>query len=251
MHPVLFDVGGFAIHSYGALSAVGFVVVVFLVLRRTRALGYPTDHVVDVIFWSALAGLAGSRALFVLQNPAAAPTPADWINVRAGGLVFYGAFLTGLPAAFLVMWYRKLPMIKVLDVFSAALPLGHAFSRLGCFAAGCCYGRPTHLPWAVRFHAAHSEAPQDVPLHPTQLYEAVGLVLVAGVANVVIARPGPDGRVAVAWIGGYAAVRFVVELFRGDERGQFLGTALSTSQGLSVVGAVVAIGAAVALARRA
>lgn len=256
MHPILLDLGGFAIHSYGALSALGFLVVVFITLRRTRALGLATDHLVDVIFWSAIAGVIGARGLWVLQNLDVAPTWREWVNLRAGGLVFYGSLILGLPVALGVMRWRRLPLLPLADAFATALPFGHAIARAGCLAAGCCYGRPTSLPWGVTFSHPLTDAPHGVALHPTQAYEALLLVLIGAGTTWLYARRRFPGQIVLAYLGAYAVARFAVETVRGDASRGFLlepwlGQALSLSQGVALA---VLLGVAAlwwALSRRA
>lgn len=247
MHPVLIDLGGFELHSYGILGAVAFLAVSFAALRRARGLGWPQDSVVDVIFWAAVAALVGSRALWVAQNPGAIRSLVDAVNLRVGGLVFYGAF-AGLPVGAWVARRRGLPVLHVADVFAPLLAAGHAISRVGCFLAGCCYGRAFDGPWRVVFTDPRSVAPHDVGLHPVQLYEAAGLAALAGLVLAVRARaPGP-GRASLAYVGGYAVLRSVTEVFRGDADRYFvleawLGPTVSTSQAIAA-GLLVAVAVA-------
>lgn len=256
MHPILFHIGSFPIHTYGFLGAVGFLLVVGLSIWRARQIGQGSDGIVDIIFWSAVFGVIGARGLWVLQYPEMAPTPWDWINIRQGGLVFYGAMILGIPAALVVMWRRKMPMLAVSDVFAAALPLGHGISRIGCFFAGCCYGSPTDVPWAVVFNHSLADAPQGVAVHPTQLYEAAILFAITGILQVMLGKKRFDGQVLLSYLGLYALSRFVIETLRGDiTRGYFweavLGQTLTLSQGVAVLMlAVVAVGWTV-LSRRA
>ncbi len=246
MHPILVTIGDFAIHTYGALSALGFLIVVFMAIRRAKAIGVQTEHLVDVIFWSAMAGVVGARGLWVFQNFEHAPTFGDWINLRQGGLVFYGAILAGVPMGIGVMKWRKLPILGVADIFALLLPIGHGISRLGCYAAGCCYGTESSLPWAVTFSHPLTDAPHDVGLHPTQLYEALTLFAISGVLHLMYSKKRFDGQILLGYLGLYAVARFVLEFVRGDlTRGSFAGTPLSLSQGvaLCIFAAVLAAGA--------
>jgi phosphatidylglycerol---prolipoprotein diacylglyceryl transferase len=246
MHPVLFHIGDFPIHTYGFAGALGFLLLAAIGIWRASSLGVSAERVADLIFWTALIGLAGSRVLYIYTNPAAMNTFWDWFNIRGGGLVFYGALLAGLPAASFLIYYYKMPFYGVWDAFSTALPLGHAITRLGCLGAGCCFGAPSNLPWAVIFTAPRSVAPQGISLHPTQVYEAVWLLFVGIVVNVVWSRRRFDGQVTLTYLLLYAGGRSVIEIFRGDTtRGyvmpELLGEAISTSQGISVVIAVFAL----------
>jgi phosphatidylglycerol:prolipoprotein diacylglycerol transferase len=237
MHPVLFTLAGTPVHSYGVMGAIGFLVVCFVALRRSFLMGLEKERVADVIFWTAIAGLVGSRALFVAQHPDLLPTWQDWVNIRAGGLVFYGALVTGLPVAGLLMWRYKLPFFALMDIFGTALPLGHAISRIGCFLAGCCYGKPTDGPLGVVYTDALTVAPRDVHLHPTQLYEAGALVLIWAATSWWYSRKRFDGQVMLLYLTLYAAARTTLELWRGDPERGFVWNApwglVSTSQAIS------------------
>lgn len=256
IYPVLINFPGLPLHSYGALGSFGFVLVVFLVLRRTRALGLDKDHVVDVIFWGAIAGIVGSRALFVWQNIEQFHTFGEMVNVRNGGLVFYGAMLAGLPTGALVMWFRKIPFFKLMDVLATAMPIGHGIARIGCILAGCCYGLPTDQPWAVTYsHELAIAPPHGVGLHPVQLYESALLFTIAGIVNGLYAKRAWDGQIMLVYLLLYGVVRSTTELFRGDiSRGflfeDVLGQTLSFSTGISIGIVVVAVGVFGLLARK-
>lgn len=247
MHPVLFEINGFAIHTYGFMGAIGFLVLAGLALYRTRALGLKPERTADLIFWTAVVGLIGSRIVFIAQNPEAFTAWTQWLNLRTGGLVFYGALLFGAPAASLLLWRFKFPFFATWDVFASGFPIAHGFARLGCFGAGCCYGAPCEQPWAVTFTNPMSAArPLNVPLHPTQLYEAGFLFALGALLQVLYYKKSWDGQVMLTYLVFYAIGRSVIETYRGDaSRGfflpQVLGEALTYSQGISVVLAVFAI----------
>lgn len=246
MHPILFDVNGFAIHTYGALGAAGFLFTAFTALYRGRKLGIKAERMADLIFWSAIIALVGARVVFLVQNPGLFETWSQWMNLRTGGLVFYGAILFGVPAGSLLIRRFSMPFFATWDIFAAAFPIAHGLSRLGCFAAGCCYGTPYDGPLSVTFDHPASVAPQNIALHPTQLYEASFLFVLGGILQVVYARKPFHGAVMLTYLLGYAAGRTVVETFRGDaSRGYFLpelfGPLLSYSQGISLGLAVFAV----------
>lgn len=238
MMPVLFDLGGVSLHTYGAAGAAGFLLVAFLMLRDARAAGWSRDHVIDILFWGCLAGIAGARGLFLLQHPASWSGVGSLIDLRSGGLVFYGA-LTAVPVSYGIVRWRQLPVGPVLDAFGRALPLGHGVSRLGCFGAGCCYGAPWDGPFAVVFTDPLSVAPRGVPLFPVQLAEAAGLFALGGALSWMKARPHRPGSVFLAYLASYAVLRFATEGVRGDPERAFLfpalfGEALSTSRGVAL-----------------
>lgn len=255
MHPILFDVGGFEIHTYGFLGGVAFLVGAAIVLVRARRIGVPLERMADLIFWLAILSLLGARLVFVAQNPQAIHGPLDILDIRSGGLVFYGAFLVGFPVGFLLMRRWQMPFFALWDVMATAFPLAHGISRLGCYAAGCCYGAPSAGPFAVQF-PEHSLAPHGVPLHPVQIYEAVALFGIAALTNLFYRHRRFDGQVMLLYLSLYALVRALLETLRGDvERGWFLesvlGQVLTFSQGISLVVGAGAIAVFFVGARRA
>ena len=237
------------------MGALGFLFTAFTALWRGRKLGIPPERMADLIFWSAVIALVGARVVFLLQNPGAVDSLWSAINLRTGGLVFYGSILFGVPTGSLLIRRYGMPFFATWDIFAAAFPIAHGFARVGCFAAGCCYGAPWDGPLAVTFTDPRSVAPLGVSLHPTQLYEAGFLFALGAVVNLVYARKPFHGAVMLTYLLGYAGGRAVVEMFRGDaSRGYFLpelfGSLLTYSQGISVGLAIFAVTVFFALARR-
>lgn len=235
MHRVLIDLGGFELHTYGAMGAIGFLYVAGVVLSEARRRGWSHDRMVDVIFYAALAGIVGARAVFFVQNPGAVGW-SQFFSLRTGGMVFYGGPLVGLPLGLWLLRRYELPIWEVCDTFARTFPVAHGLARLGCYGAGCCYGSPSEAPWAVRFTDPRGVAPLGVSLHPTQLYEAIGLFALGAALAWWEPRKRFAGEVMLAYLGGYAALRIVVEVFRGDaDRGFVPVVGLSTSQAISAV----------------
>lgn len=238
MHPVLFSLGPITIHTYGFFVAIGFLVAVSIIQRLSRTVKLDQQKMVDLAFWSLLVGFLGARLLFVwTRRDYFANNPADIFKVWEGGLVFYGGLLTGIP---FVAWYVrkfKLPYWKVTDVFFVAIPLAHAFGRLGCLSAGCCYGKPTGSSWGVILTSDLVEdGLRGIPLHPTQLYEAVALaILFVGLWKLYLRRQF-DGQVAITYLMAYPIIRSIVEIYRGDlVRGFVIDGWVSTSQFISIL----------------
>lgn len=231
MYPVLWD--GLPLYSYGVTGALAFVVVAALTLGRARSAGIEPDRAMDALFWGALGGVVGARVLYGVVNPEAFPSVGAWFNLRTGGLVFYGGLLGGVAAAGAVFWRAGVRLRAGADLLAGALPWGHAIARGGCLLAGCCYGKPTVLPWGVRYSHLAAPGPHGVALHPTQLYEALGLVAL-GIALRAVQRRKRPGEVALSYLSGYAILRFVIEFYRGDAERGALGP-LSTSQLLAIL----------------
>src|ERR1041384_4069842 len=178
MYPEIIQIWGYPIYTYGVMLAVALVLALFVAARLARRDGLPSERMYDLGLWILLAGLLGSKLLLALLDPNANIFSLDFL--RSGG-VFYGGFLGGLLAAAVLIPLYKLNFWKVADAFAPGIALGQFFGRQGCFAAGCCWGKPTDLPWGVHFtDKAHEMT--GVPVydytansalhpHPTQLYE--------------------------------------------------------------------------------
>ncbi|HLH15885.1 MAG TPA: prolipoprotein diacylglyceryl transferase, partial [Bryobacteraceae bacterium] len=161
----------------------------------------------------------------------------SWATLQAGG-VFYGGLIAALVMAWWYMRRMKLPGLRTADVFAPAIALGHGIGRLGCFAAGCCWGVECHLPWAVTFtNPVANElvgVPLNKPLHPTQLYESLAEFLIFAFLYWRIRRPHATGQIISLYLILYSTARFTVEFFRYHEQGNLWGTPLDTSQWISI-----------------
>jgi phosphatidylglycerol:prolipoprotein diacylglycerol transferase len=241
MLPILFRCGPVTIHTYGVLVAAGFLLAYAYVLRAARRHGIEAEAMADLFFYVLLSALVGARLLYVALNwRLFLYDPLAVVKIWQGGLVFYGGFVAAVPVAVWRVRRLGLGLPVIADMAAPALALAQAVGRLGCLCAGCCYGRPAELPFAVIFHYPDSLAPLEQPLHPTQAYHAAanGLLFVV-LWQTARRRPRP-GLVAGLYLLLYPVGRFVIEFFRGDPRGAWAG--LSTSQWVSM--AVFSAGAA-------
>ena len=219
MHPIALNLGRFALHSYGIMLALGFMLGLWNASRRARRAGLPAEAVMDAGPWLILGIVAGARALYVATNwrkQFAEGSLLDIFAVWQGGLVFYGGLAGAVLTFVLYARARKFPLWKLADIFAPSIALGYVSGRIGCLLNGCCYGRACHLPWAIRFpegNVAHAPA---FPVHPTQLYESfLNLGLFAALAW-FYPRRRFDGQVFAFYLIGYAVLRSFVECFRGD-----------------------------------
>lgn len=224
--------------TYGLMVALGFVVALAVAGRTARRLGFARHAVEDVGVWAALAGLLGAKLLLVAVDPAA--VLADPGQVLFQGGVFYGGFIAAVLTVLLLCWRRGLDPHAVGDACAPALALGHAFGRLGCFLAGCCWGRPCELPWGVEMSDPRAAAVQALAawpgreLHPVQLYEAGANLALAGLLLVLLPRRRFSGQVWWTYVALYGAARLALEGFRGDPRGEAWPGGPSTSQAIAV-----------------
>ena len=258
MHPILIDVGPLRLPTYGVLLVTALITALVTIVRRGRREGLDSGRLLDFSTWLIVVGIVGAKALMILtdwryfwQYPGEL---VSWSTLRAGG-VFYGGIIAGCLFA---LWYirvHKLPVGKTFDVYAPALALGLGIGRLGCFAAGCDYGKPTTSFLGVVFTDPFSHevagTPLGVPLHPTQLYEALATFVIFGILVLCYRYKRYDGQIFLLYLALYAAARFLIEFLRGDEdRGFLFGHLLSTSQFIALLTLAVAAGLAFQLRSR-
>lgn len=256
MHPILFRLGSFPVNSYGVFLALAFLAAIFVTVKLAARDGLPKEKIYDLCLWLLLSSLIGSKLLMLFTEPEYRQSPQLLFSLdflRSGG-VFYGGLLGAIIAGYILMRRSKLPWWKTADACAPGIALGNVFGRLGCFFAGCCWGKPTTLPWGVRFPPEGHEitgVPTGVPLHPTQLYESFAMLLVFFFLLWLHKRKKFSGQVILAYAIIYATVRFLIEFVRDDPRGNILGlttlTGLSTSQ---LIGIVVGLGALILFVTR-
>ena len=254
MHPILFEIAGFPVYTYGVLLAAAYLLGLQFALVRARARGLDATRVMDLGIWIIISALVGAKLLLlVVDFDTFSQNPRELLTLLRSGGVFYGGLIAAVAVA---LWYlrrHRMPVWSVTDAFAPGIALGHVIGRMGCFFAGCCYGRSTDLPWAVTFTSQHAAqnvgTPLNVALHPTQLYEAgAELIILAGL--LLLERRGREfpGRTFWGYMLAYGVTRFIIEFYRGDPRGM-VGD-LSTSQFVSVLLVPLSIVMLVLLSRR-
>lgn len=240
MFPKIADLGALTLHTYGLLLAVAFLTGIWLSARLGARDGIHPDTVWNLGLLIIASSLIGSKLLLIIVEwDYYSRNPLDIFSLdtlRSGG-VFLGGLLAAIIATSLYFRRKKLPGWKLADVFAPGLALGHAIGRVGCFAAGCCWGTACSLPWAVTFTNEYAHAnvgvPLNIPLHPTQLYEsAAELFIFAGLMRAWRSRRF-EGQVILLYLMSYSVIRFLLEFLRGDPNGN-VGP-LTTSQFISVI----------------
>ena len=254
MHPQLLEIGRFPVYTYGVLLAAAYLTGLWLAVRRARARGLNGDRVMDLGIWIIASALIGAKLLLLIVDfQYYSQNPGELFSVFRSGGVFYGGLIAAVAVAFWYMRRSRLPLWPTTDAFAPGIALGHVVGRLGCVMAGCCYGRPTTVPWAITFTsplaAANVGTPLNVPLHPTQLYEAGAelIILILLLTTEGKGRTYP-GRTFWLYMLLYALTRFVIEFYRGDPRGA-VGM-FSTSQFISILLAPLSVYMLIRLARR-
>src|SRR2546422_6678860 len=253
MYPRLFDLGPMTVYTYGVLLAAAYLLGLKLAMVRANARGLDATRVLDLGIYIIISALVGAKLLLLVTDFSTfRHDPRELLTLARSGGVFYGGLILAVVVA---LWYIRragLPLWTTCDVFAPGIALGHVIGRFGCLFAGCCYGKPTTKPWGITFTdpfaASNVGTPLEIPLHPTQLYEAGAelLILFALLATERKGRPFP-GRTFWLYMLLYSISRFIIEFFRGDERGTVF--MFSTSQFISAILAPLAIVMLVYLAR--
>jgi len=256
MYPDLFRIGNFPINTYGVFLALAFLGAIMITVRLSGRDRLPRERIYDLCLWMLLASLIGSKVLMLFTEPDYREHPSLLFSLdflRSGG-VFYGGLIGAVLTGYFLMRRYKLPWWKTADACAPGIALGNALGRQGCFSAGCCWGKPTTLPWGVKFTELGHEitgVPTGVYLHPTQLYESFSMLIVFFFLLWLHRHRRFSGQVILFYALLYAGVRFVIEFFRDDPRGDIFGlttlTGLSTSQ---LIGIVVGLAALVLLIKR-
>jgi phosphatidylglycerol---prolipoprotein diacylglyceryl transferase len=246
MHPILFEYGPIKLYSYGLFLALAFLSAIFIGSREARRLGLPVEKFFDLCFWVVVAALAGSRLLYVILDPRPyLEHPLQIFALWTGGLDFQGGLFLALAAAVYYIRRHHLAWRPTLDALALGLPFGQFMGRIGCFMAGCCYGKPSNLPWAVTFTNPNTLCPIKVPVHPTQLYEGFLDLGIFGLLFLFKGRKRYDGQMVLAYFSLAGLVRFFVEFFRSplDYRGPIIIWSMPLTQvialGLFVVSGVL------------
>ncbi len=238
MYPELFHIP--YLYTYGVLLAVALLSALWLVRHLAKWEGLNHDSVSNLGIYCALSAIGGAKAMMYLvdfryyaQNPAEILSLA---TCRAGG-VFYGGLIAALAVAFWYMRKTRLPALRTADVFAPAIALGHGIGRIGCFCAGCCWGIQCDRPWAVVFTSPEAErlvgVPLNMPLHPTQLYEAFAEIAIFAILYWRVRKRHPGGSIIALYLILYSTTRFIVEFYRSHQQGNLWGTPLDASQWIS------------------
>lgn len=213
MYPILFRIGGFDVTTFGALVALGALTGMWIFGSELRRSKLPAEGV-DAALIGVLGGLVGAKVVWAVEFREEAPLLS--LLLSRGGLSWFGGFLGGVATGLWALRRRRIPIMAGLAAAAPALAIGHAIGRIGCFMVGDDYGRPTDLPWGVAF--PEGLPPTSVPVHPTQLYEAAGLIAIAW----ALTRWRRLGYLDVIVFGRYlilaGGLRFLIEFIRVNTR---------------------------------
>jgi phosphatidylglycerol---prolipoprotein diacylglyceryl transferase len=249
VYPQLFHLGKFFLPTYGFLVSMGVLIGLGISVRNSERLGIDGDKAWNLGILVVLCGIIGAKVLYVVNEwsyYSAQPSEIFSINTLQAGGVFSGGLLAAFAAAAWYVWKHKMPALGTCDAFAPGLALGHAIGRIGCFAAGCCYGKQTHHWWGVVFHNPLAKSitgtPLGVPLEPTQLLESAVELANFFLLMWLLKRRKFDGQVFGAFMFIYGVARFFLEYLRDDPgRGSVFGGAMTGTQ-LIAIGLVLAGG---------
>jgi len=242
MYPKLLELGPITIHTYGLLLAAAFIAGIWITSRNAKKEGISSDSIWNLGLVIIFAALVGSKLLllisdysYYIQNPREIFSLS---TLRSMG-VYYGGLLLALGAATWYMLRNHLPAWTLADCAAPGIALGQAIGRLGCLSAGCCYGKPTHMPWGIRFTSQYAYdnvgVPLNISLHPTQIYESVAALCLFAYLMWRLPKRHIKGQILLEYLSLYAIIRFVIEFYRNDDRGFVLYGLLSTSQFISIL----------------
>lgn len=242
MYPILLKIGKLSLHTYGFLVAMGFLAGILIAQREAKRLGEDPDKIMDLSFYVMISAILGSRLFYIFTNPETyLSDPLEIFRLWNGGLVFYGGFIAALVTGLIYLKIKKMPLWKTTDIAALSLAAGQFLGRLGCFSAGCCYGKACDLPWAVTFTNLDTLAPTGIPIHPTQLYHAISNLSIFAFLWFFRTRKKFNGQIFWMYILLYAVTRSFIEIFRGDFRGEPVLGILSVAQAIGIIMAPIAI----------
>lgn len=227
-----FTVFGLTIPMYGVMTACGMLAAFILLMFTAKRIRFTEDQILSAALWAIISGFLGAKILYwLVEFRQVLADPHYLLETLREGFVFYGALLGGLAGVAIYAGKHKLPYLAFIDLFAPSLVLAHAFGRIGCFCAGCCYGMECDCAISVTFPEG-AIAPAGIPRLPTQLMESAFLFILSIVLVRMLKKEKVFGVVTSWYMILYGVWRFIIEFFRADERG-FIG-ALSTSQFISI-----------------
>ncbi len=229
MFPEVINIFGLKISAYGILVALGFLVAYFLSIKLSAKEGIPKEKAESVYLWAAIFGVIGSRIAFILEHPEEIEGFLDIFALWKGGVSFYGGLIGGIVGALIAIWRNNIPVWKASDVAAPSLVIAHTIGRIGCFTAGCCYGKPfpytentevgihftKEFPFFYIVFPQGAVAPYGIPLYPTQLMEAFGNFIIFLILLLIFKKKSFDGQVFVSYMFLYGLLRFSLEFYRG------------------------------------
>jgi len=252
LFPKLISIGSFYLPTYGVLVALAFLAGLTITVRLARRSGLNAELITNLAVYCALAGLLGAKLLMIVFDWnyfSAQPRQIFSLSTLQAAGVFQGGLVLAILTAFLYVRRHSLPWLQTADAFAPGVAIGHSIGRLGCLAAGCCWGKECTLPWAVKFHSVDAYAltgvPLEVPLHPSQLYELTTEAILFVFLYRLFGRPHAPGKIIGLYLVLSSIARFGIEFTRFHEQALPFGLPLSITQWIAI--ALAGVGAALLL----
>lgn len=245
------DTGFFKIPVYGIMIGAAYLVSYSYLIKRSSEFSFEKETVENLMFYTLVWGFAGAKFFYIITffNEFGNSFSERFLNIFSlnnlrAGFVFYGGFISGSVFFYIYTKRKKIDFLKTADFFAPAIALAHSIGRLGCFSAGCCHGRLTDSVFGVRFTKPYCDVSPDLlglKIHPTQLYESAGNLIIFLILNRFSQRKDiKKGSVIFLYILSYSVLRFIVEFFRGDYRGGYLFH-LSQAQWISILIIIISV----------
>ncbi|MBN1905766.1 MAG: prolipoprotein diacylglyceryl transferase [Deltaproteobacteria bacterium] len=236
MHPELFSIGPLTLRTYGLFVALGCLAGLATAIRLGKSKGLDSNRILDMGFIVILSGLIGSRLLYIIINlPDYIANPLNIFKIWEGGLVFSGGLVAVIIVVLIYARKYNYNLWTICDLWSPAASIGEGIGRIGCFFAGCCYGRSCDLPWAVTFTDPKTIAIPNIPLHPTQLYSFLSGMIIFAVLMIINSKRKYEGQVFLWFLILHSTARLFIEQFRGDSRGSVFNDTLTMTQLVALI----------------
>jgi len=235
MHPILFKIGPVTVHSYGLMIAIAFLVSMYFASHSAKKADISPEKIADFGLVLLISGIIGARLLYILTEiEYYRANPLEILMIWKGGLVFYGGFISALVCGLVFLKRNKIPVLKTCDHIIPYLALGHAIGRIGCFLNGCCFGKPTNLPWGMIFPGGSiaGDTYSNIHIHPTQLYSVYTNFLIFAILLLFGNWKKFDGQILYLYFILYSVSRFLIEFVRVEPQVLF---GLTMSQVVCVV----------------
>lgn len=228
MYPVICQIGPLTVYAYGAMLAVAVIVCTFFLQREAKRRNINPEVIFDLVFWTVISGVIGSRIFFILLNLSYfINRPSEIIMLQHGGLAWQGGLILSTLTAVFFLKRKSLPVADTFDLVAPYIAFGQAIGRIGCFLNGCCYGR--EVWWGIYFPVHQAR------LHPTQLYDAFGLVIIFLILKKYERIKKIPGEVFVLYLLLASSQRFMVEFFRADHTVFWMGLSIFQIISLSII----------------
>lgn len=245
MYPNLFKIGSFTISSYGFMSAFGFLLAVFVAILRVKKTNIPVKNIIDLSLYILISGLVGARLFHKFQHINSYDSISDFLNIFNGGLAYYGGFIFAFVVGVIYLLLKKLPIGKTADTVAPSLAIGEGIGRIGCFLAGCCFGKPTNLSYGVTYpkNSFTYGVIGSQTVHPTQIYSAIALFCIFGILLLIQKCMKFNGHLFLTFLIFHSLYRFTIDFFRYYTPEEHI-IMLTISQFISII---IALGAFISM----